>query len=112
MLTFEERKQLYADNFSLYFLNTDIGSKFAVISLICHITYTLKKKKPKATCLQVINKIIEKDSDKYDKEFIENLSIICEDFMKDTTEFLTFEIKSTKEMAKKVKEILDTYVPF
>lgn len=111
-LSYEDRKTIYSNYFSLGNLNTDIGSKFALISLICYLTHKLRMKKPEVNCYKVIMKIIEKNAHTYNMEFIENLSIICDDFMQNTSEFLTFDIKSTKEMAKKVKEILDTWIPF
>ncbi len=109
---YEYRKEIYETYFSLGHLNTGIGRKFALISLICYLTHKLQLKKPEVTCYKVIMKIIEKEVHKHDPDFIENLSIICDDFMKNTSEFLTFDIKSTKEMANKVKEILNTWLPF
>lgn len=111
-LSYEERKEIYSRYFSLGYLNTDIGSKFALISLICYLTHKLQLKKPEVNCYKVIMKIIDKEAHNYDLDFVTNLSIICDDFMKNTSEFLTFDIKSGKEMAKKIKEILSTYVPF
>jgi len=111
-LSYEERKEIYSQYFSLGYLNTDIGSKFALISLICYLTHKMQLKKPDVTCYKVIMKIIDKESYKHDLDFITNLSIICDDFMRNTSEFLTFDIKSGKEMAKKIREILGTYVPF
>ena len=111
-LSYEDRKEIYAKYFSLGYLNTDIGSKFALISLICYLTHKMKMKKPEMNCYKVIMKIIDKEAHAHDAEFIENLSIICEDFMKNTSEFLTFDIKTGKEMAKKIREILHTWVPF
>ena len=103
---------VYGYYFTLGNLNTDIGSKFALISLICYLTSKVRKKNPKATCLQVINKIIEKDKAKHDERFIQGLSIVCEDFMRNTSEFLTFELKTQKEIISKIKEILNTWLPF
>ena len=111
-LSYEDRKEIYANNFSLSYLNTDIGSKFALISLICYLTHKMQLKKPGINCYKVIMKIIDKEAHTYNMEFIENLSIMCEDFMKNTSEFLTFDIKTGKEMAQKIREILHTWIPF
>ena len=46
-------------------------------------------------------------------EFIfDDGSIICEDFMLHTTNFLTFDLKTSKDMINKIKEILSTWLPF
>lgn len=103
---------VYSYYFSLSHLNTDIGSKFALISLICHLTSNIRKRKPEVTCLQVINKILEKGKVTYDEQFIQGLSIICEDFMRNTTEYLTFELKTQKAMVSKILEILSSWLPF
>lgn len=110
--SYRDLSAVYAYYFTLGNLNTDIGSKFALISLICYLTFRVRKKNPKATCLQVINKITEKDKAKHDEKFIQGLSIICEDFMRNTSEFLTFELKTQKEIISKIKEIMNTWLPF
>lgn len=109
---YEELQKIYSEYFSLGYLNTDIGSKFAVISLICFLTHKMRLKKPEVTCYQVITKVLGKELHTYDEQFLIGLSIICEDFMKQTTEFLTFDIKTGKEMVKKIREILNTFIPF
>lgn len=110
--SYEDLSKFYAAHFSLGNLNTDIGSKFALISLICFLTHKVRMKRPDATCYQVIMKIIEKEVHLHDADFIRGLSIICEDFMSHTTEFLTFDIKTQKEMVTKILEILHTWLPF
>ncbi len=110
--SYRDLSAVYAYYFTLGNLNTDIGSKFALISLICYLTHKVRQKNPKVTCLQVINKIIEKDKIKRDERFIQGLSIICEDFMRNTTEYLTFDLKTQKAIISKIKEIMDTWLPF
>lgn len=57
-------------------------------------------------------KIINNEASNYDMQFIRGLSIVCTDLMKNCNEFLTFDLKSSKAMVEKIKEILDTYLPF
>ena len=45
-------------------------------------------------------------------EFLRGLSVVCTDFMNHTTEFLTFDLKSSKDMITKIREILNTWLPF
>lgn len=111
--TYSELEDYYAHYFSLGNLNTTIENKFGVISLICFLTQQARKKNPDATCYQVIMKILDdRLQDKYTLKFLRGLSVVCDDFMKHTTEFLTFDIKSSKEMIKRIREILDTWCPF
>lgn len=110
--SYRDLSAVYAYYFTLGNLNTDIADKFGLISLICYLTFKVRKKSPKATCLQVINKIIEKDKAKYDERFIQGLSIVCEDFMRNTSSFLTFGLKTQKEIISKIREIMNTWLPF
>lgn len=110
--TFEELDEVYKKHFTLGYLNTDLGSKFALISLVCFLTKQARVKTPNATPYQVLLKIIGENTSSYDMEFIKAVSAICNDFMRNTTEFLTFDMKSSREMVLKIREILNTYLPF
>ena len=111
--TYSELEEYYSRYFSLGGLNTTIENKFGLISLICYITQQVRKKNPDATCYQVIMKVVgDIPADKYTTEFLRGLSVVCDDFMKHTTEFLTFDLKSSKAIMAKIKEILDTWLPF
>lgn len=111
--TYSELSDYYKNNFSLAGLNTDISNKFAVISLVCFLTKELQNKNPDATCYKLIMAIMKKDniSDDYLK-FIRGLSVICDDMMNHTTEFMTFDLKTSKSMIQKIHEILNTWMPF
>lgn len=105
---YEEMQKMYYDNFSLGHLNTDINSKFALISLICYLTKKLKEKKPDVTYYQVVyklaNGLIPDDN-------IKGLAVVCSDFAYGCSEFPTFGIED-KNIPIKVKEILSNWVPF
>lgn len=109
--TLEELSAYYREHLTLGCLATDIGSKFALISLICFLTKQARKNKPDATCAQVIKKIVG-DSSSNSKGLLKAVAVICEDYMRNTTEFLTFNLKSSKEMVDKIKEILHCELPF
>lgn len=106
-MDFKEMKENYKI-YSLGYLNTDINSKFALISLINYLVMKLKEKKPDVTYYQIIYKIA---GTSFPEDFIKGLAIVCEDFAYGCKEFPTFGI-SPKEIPKKIKEILDTYIPF
>lgn len=101
-------QQVYSKYFSLGYLNTDISNKFALISLICFVTYKLQQKNSNITHYQVIKKIIK---DELPEDFVKGLSVVCSDFSYSCTTFPTFNIEP-KDMPKKIKEILANYLPF
>lgn len=105
---YNDLKEIYNKYFSLGYLNTDINSKFALISLVGFLVYKLKQKKPDITPYQVIKKII---GDDLPEDFIKGISVVVEDFSYMCREFPTFDIE-LKEIPNTIKKILKTYIPF
>lgn len=105
---YEEMQRLYNRYYSLGYLNTDINSKFALISLVGYVVYKLKQKKPDVTSYQVIKKII---GNNIPEDFIKGLAVVIDDFSYGCTEFPTFGLEP-KNIPSKIKEILNTYIPF
>lgn len=111
--TYKELQAEYRKRYSLGYLNTTIENKFGLISLICFLTKQARKKTPDANCYQVLMKITkERPISEHFDNFIKGLSIVCTDFMEQTTEFMTFDMKTSKEMINKINEVLDTWRPF
>lgn len=110
--TLNDLKEYYKDYFSLGCIATDIGAKFALISLICFLTKQARVKNPKATTWQVIQKIRQGKESNSSERLLKGLAVICDDFMRNTTEFLTFDLKSAKDMVAKINEILDKELPW
>lgn len=106
-LPFDEMRTYYFNNYSLGNLGIDINKRFALISLICYLTYEFKKKKPDVTYYQVIRKIDEQLPEDYAKK----LAILCEDFGYNCKTFPTFGVKP-KEMPNTIKSILNEWLPF
>lgn len=105
---YQEMQSLYKKLFSLGYLNTDINSKFALISLICYLTYELQKKNPDVTHYQIIRKIAGTD---IPEDFIKGLAVVCSDFSYGCNKFPTFGIED-KKIPSKIKELLSSYLPF
>lgn len=105
---YEEMQRVYNQYFSLGHLNTDINTKFALISLICYLTWKLKEKKPDVTHYQVIRKLSE---GMITEDQMKGLAVVCSDFSYGCTEFPTFGIND-KNIPAKVKEILSSWAPF
>lgn len=105
-----ELSGIYREYFSLGNVACDIGSKFALISLVCFLTKQARSKNPDATTYQVIKKV--RGTSCNSETLLLGLATICNDFMKNTTEFLTFDMKTSKDMVNKINEILNKELPF
>lgn len=101
-------RQIHSAYFSLGYLNTDINTKFALISLVCYLVQVIKTKKPNITHYDVIKQIIK---DEIPDSFCRSFGVICEDFAYGCSEFPKFGIED-KKIPAKVREILLTWVPF
>ena len=110
--TLNDLREYYKDYFSLGCLACDIGTKFALISLICFLTKQARNKTPNATTWQVIQKVRKGKESHNSERILRGLAVICDDFMRNTTEFLIFDMKSSKEMVDKINEILDKELPW
>ena len=87
---YNEMRRMYSKLFSLGYLNTDINTKFALISLICYVTYKAKMKKSDVTHYQILMNIT-KDKP-LPEDYIKGLAVVCEDFSYGCTTFPTFNI--------------------
>jgi hypothetical protein len=105
---YETMQRLYNTYFSLKYLGKDINSKFALISLVCYITEKLKEKKPDWTHWKTLYSI---NKGSVPEDFLKGLAVICSDFAYGCTSFPTFGIED-KKIPAKIKELLDSYLPF
>lgn len=113
-MKFNELRNFYSDNFSLGYINggnnrSSIENRLVLISLIDYITYKSKLKNPDTTYYEIIMKL-SKNLDLPD-EFIKGLSIVCEDFAYQCTDFPTFGLKG-QDIVKEAVAILKSYIPF
>ena len=106
---YKELQDIYTRYFSLGGIAGSIDNKFALISLICFLTYQAKKKQPDATCYEVLMKVT---SGNLPDKFIWGLSLVCEDFLKGSTEFNICGCKNSQEIVEKINYILDHWLPF
>lgn len=106
---YKDLLKCYQENFSLGYFNTDIKNKFALISLLCYVTYKAKQKKPDVTHYEIIMQLTKNQS--LPDTMVKRLAVICDDFSYGCTEFPTFELKGN-DILKTIKDILNTYVPF
>ena len=85
-MTYKQLEAIYNQYFSLGNLNININNKFALISLICYIVTSMRKKKPDVTYYQVVHKIC--DGRGFEDDFI------------------------NEDMVKTCRDILESYMPF
>ena len=107
--SYNEMRRMYSKLFSLGYLNTDINTKFALISLICYVTYKAKMKKSDVTHYQILMNIT-KDKP-LPEDYIKGLAVVCEDFSYGCATFPTFNIKPS-EIVKTIQDILSKSLPF
>lgn len=99
-------RQIYQQNFSLHYIKGNFKEKIAVISLLCYLHHEIKKKKS-ISFYELIMKIDET----LPIDFIKSLSIICEDFAYECTEFENFGVE-IKNIPSTLKEIFKKILPF
>lgn len=105
---YAEMQRMYSRYFSLGFLNKDINTKFALISLINYLVDKVKSKRPDTTHYQIIRKIAGND---IEEDFVKGLAVVCSDFAYGCKSFPTFGIED-KSIPAKIKEILSDRLPF
>lgn len=105
---YAEMQRIYSRYFSLGFLNKDLNTKFALISLIGYLTDKVKSKRPDTTHYQIIRKIAGND---VEEDFVKGLAVVCSDFAYGCKSFPTFGIED-KNIPAKIKEILSDRLPF
>ena len=111
--SYNELEDYYKANFSMYYFNTTLENKLVMIGLICYLTDAIRKKNPDTTTYQVIMQILkDRTLDEHIMASVRALSVICADYMNGYNgPYSDFGLKP-KEMAQKIREIFDTWVPF
>jgi hypothetical protein len=107
----KELDTFYRQNFSLGYLNVDINSKFALISLIDYLTYNAQQKRPDVTHYQIIKAILKDVPEGFPEEFVKGLAVVCKDFAYQCKSFPTFNV-APKDMPETIRGILKNYLPF
>ena len=114
-LSYEEKVGFYVRNFSTgAFSSGKLSNKLALISLICLVTKKLREKDGNLTVKVVIEKILQRPlmvTESFDS-FLIGLSIICEDFLYQTTEIDNLGFTDSKQIIAKIKELLNEWFPF
>lgn len=107
-MEYNELKDLYHKHFWIGGMSSDISDKFALISLICYVTFKLKTKNPDTTHWSVVYKL---GKDIVSEDVLKAISVICSEFDYGCTSFPTFGIED-KQIPNKIKELLGMILPF
>lgn len=108
--TYKELSSEYRRWFSLGYI-PKMENRLALISLLGWLVYELRKKKPDVTYYQIVHKLAQNKglSDLDEKRIavvVEDMCYGCKD-----DDFIKFGL-DLKEVPAKIKEILDTMLPF
>lgn len=110
-ISFEELCKMYNKYFSLGYLGKDGSNKLACIALVCNITNTINKKGKNLNCYEILLNICKDYTDFQKNTFLKGVGAVCQDFLYYSSNFPDFGLEP-KQMPKKVREILDQYLPF
>lgn len=113
-LTYKDKLSCYNKVFSLgNFQSDDMNQKLILISLVSLLTQKMREKDATLTPLKLLMKLtgqIEDNSGFY--QFLESLSIIVEDLLYGSKKIDACGMKTSQEIINKIKEILNTWLPF
>jgi len=112
-LTYEDKKQFYFKFLSLGSIGKSVNDKLILISLVSFTYIKMKDKNPKITVLDILKNITkQKQDNSIFYQMLESLSIIVEDYCYNCSEADSCGLKTSQEIINKIKQILNTWVPF
>jgi len=113
-IDFSQRRDLYVKYFSLGTIGKNtVNDKLILISLLSLTYIKMKEKKPDITVLDILKSITKQPVDNsIFYQMLESLSIIVEDFSFNCTIADSCGLHSSQEIINKIKEILNTWIPF
>lgn len=111
-LDYSSKAKIYSRLFSFGYI-AEMQNKFNLISLVALTTKKMKEKNPNITALDILKKITGQQADDSGfYQFLETLAIVSEDMSYSCTTFDTCGCTSSQEIINKIKEILNTWLPF
>lgn len=113
-LSFEEKSRLYTISFGFGSISSvEMNDKLILLSLIALTSSKLKEKNEEMTTLDLLIKLTKvSKEDEHFYSFIENLAILVDDLSYHTKVFDTCGMKNSNEILNKIKETLETWLPF
>lgn len=112
-LTYEEKLEVYQRVFSLgYLASEEMNDRLILISLIALVYKNMQAKDSKITPLRILMKITGEKQGSAFYQFLESLAIIVEDFSYEMKKIDTCGLKDSQSIINKIKELLNTWIPF
>ena len=114
-LSLDDKKILYSRSFGFGFLDSkdnDLDSKLMLISLVGLVSYKVRDKNPELSTLDILKQITGYNNTTVGYDFIENLSIIVDDFLYGIKTFNSYGLKNSKEIINKINELINQWIPF
>ena len=113
-LSYEEKLKVYTKCFSIgNFLSKDVNERLILLSLLSLTYFKLKEKDKNIKPIDVLIKITNgKKDDTFFYQMLESLSILVEDFGYSCNKADSCGLKNSQEIINKIKEILNTWIPF
>lgn len=112
--SFDDRRKIFQNTFSTGYLGSiKLNDRLVLISLISLVYQKLHAQDSLITPLKVILKItgqVEDNSAYF--YYLESLAIIVEDFSSGITEIDPCGFKTSQEIINKIKELLNSWLPF
>lgn len=113
-LEYDDKNSCYSRIFSLgNFNSTELNEKLVLISLVTLVYQQMRIKDSDITPLKVLLKITgETKSNSGYYQMLENLSILITDLSYGCTKIDNCGLKTSQEIINRIKEILNTWMPF
>ena len=112
-LTYNEKISFWANTIAPGTFNSDnVDTKLEFISLVCVLVIAYRKKKPEITCREILYKVLGPQASGFDKEILENISVLCENFVYNCKQANKCGLSTAPEVVDRIKQIYDSWMPF
>jgi hypothetical protein len=111
--SYKDKKELYSQLFSTGYMGGDaLDDKLVLVSLISLTYLKLKEKNNAVTPIQILEKITKEPKGTLMYQTLEALSILVEDLSYGHKTASSCGLKSSEEIINKIKELINTWIPF
>lgn len=110
-MSYENKQNLYKENFSLGHISKNVNDKLILVSLVSLVYLKTKVNKKDVKPIDILLQIRGKSKAPH-ISMLESLSVLVEDFCYDCDKADPCGLKSSKEIINKIKELLNVWIPF
>ncbi len=110
---YNDKKELYSQLFSTGYMGGDVlDDKLVLLSLVSLSYLRLKEQNKNITPIQILEKITKEPKGTLMYQTLEALSILVEDLSYGHKTASSCGLKSSEEIINKIKELINTWIPF